>query len=184
VSDSNNDTFGLWASVPTTDLNSAYGVVYGATNVAGSETVVNLTFSGNVPATVYGAAIEYAGVTTGTDASATSSALLTSQSQGDELSSGPFITRFNNELAFGLAVADFGVLNDGWTPRVGCTPQSESDPPYYSNSGYFCFEETTAATAGSFNATFTTDFHSYGGLGGPPSPTAPNGYGVAGFSIH
>ena len=179
VTDSNNDMFSAWATVPTTDLNASAGFVYAAKNVVGGAVTVNIAFA-TVPATVYGGAVEYSGITTGTDASITAANLYTQQTQGQVFDSGTFMTHLSNELVFGIAVADFGVQpGNGWTPRLGCTP---SQPE--SSSGYFCFEEQAGAKAGSFDAAFITDFHASGGLGGPPSPSAPNGSGVAGFSIY
>jgi hypothetical protein len=180
VTDTNNDSFSAWATVPTADLNDAPGFLYATQSAKGGTTTINLTFTGSVPATVYGAAVEYSGITNGTDASVTASNLYTQQSQGQTIDSGTFTTHVNNELAFGLAVADFGLQpGSGWTPRVGCTP---SDPE--SSSGYFCFEEQAAPQAGNFDATFVTDFHANGGLGGPPFSNAPNGSGIAAFSIY
>jgi hypothetical protein len=179
VTDTNNDAFSAWATVPTADLNDSPGFIYAINSAVGGAVTINLEFS-SVPATVYGGALEYSGVTHGTDASITASNLYTQQSQGQVISSGTFITHLNNELAFGIAVADFGVQpGNGWTPRLGCTPTQPE-----SSSGYFCFEEQTATQTGSFDATFVTDFHASGGLGGPPSPSAPNGSGIAAFSVY
>jgi hypothetical protein len=179
VGDSNNDTFRLWEAVPTADLNDSYGFVYSAMNVAGGQTTVNISFASNIPTSVYGAALEYSGVTSGTDTTITSNALLTSEPQS--IVAGIFTAHFSNELVFGLALADFGVKSNSWVPRVGCTPQSNDTPPNYYDSGNFCLEESTATTPGSYEAQFTTDFSD---LGSPPSSKAPDGYGAVGFSVY
>ena len=80
-------------------------------------------------------------------------------------------------------MADFGVESgSGWTARLGCNPSQSATVG--SGAGYFCFEEQTATQTGSFDATFVTDFHSAGGLGGPPSVSAPNGYGISALSVY
>jgi hypothetical protein len=181
VADSNNDVFSAWATVPTADLNDSPSFLYATKNAVGGAVTINLTFN-IVPSTVYGGALEYSGVTHGTDASITASNLYTQQTQGQVFDSASFVTHLNNELVFGLAVADFGVQSgNGWTPRLGCTP---SQPE--SASGYFCFEEQPGPQMATFDATFVTNFHSpgSGGLGAAPSPSAPNGSGVAAFSIY
>jgi hypothetical protein len=179
VTDTNHDTFTAWATVPTADLNDSPGFLYAINSAVGGAVTINLAFN-SVPATVYGGALEYSGVTHGTDASITASNLYTQQSQGQVIDSGTFVTHLNNELAFGIAIADFGIQpGSGWTPRLGCTPTQPE-----SSSGYFCFEEQTATQTESFDATFVTDFHASGGLGAAPSPSAPNGSGIAAFSIY
>jgi len=191
VSDSNNDAFALWGTVPTADLNDSPAFLYAARNVVGGAVTINLSFScgqspcnpqSGVPASVFAGALEYQGITQGVDASVTSGSLLTQQTQGQQIDSGTFTTHLNDELAFGIGMADFGLQSgSGWTARLGCNP-SKTATSY--NSGYFCFEEQSALQIGSFDATFVTDFSSAGGLGGPPSPTAPNGYGISALSIY
>ena len=66
----------------------------------------------------------WTGIPLGTDASITASNLYTQQSQGQVIESGTFVTHLGNELAFGIAVADFGIqTGNGWTSRFGCTPK-------------------------------------------------------------
>lgn len=192
VSDSNQDTFALWATVPTADTNDAPAFLYAAQNAVGGAVTISLTFScaqtpcnpqDGVPASVFAGALEYQGITKGMDASVTAGSLLTQQSQGQVIDSGTFTTHLGNELVFGIAMADFGVdLGTGWTARLGCDPSQSATVG--SGAGYFCFEEQTAMQAGSFNATFATDFSSSGGLGAPPSESAPNGYGISAISVY
>ena len=192
VSDSNNDAFDLWSTVPTADLNDSPAFLYAARNVAGGAVTVNLKFScgqspcnpqSGVPASIFAGALEYQGITHGMDASVTSGSLLTQQTQGQQIDSGTFTTHSNNELVFGIGMADFGLqAGGGWTARLGCNPSQSATVG--SGAGYFCFEEQSATQLGGFDATFTTDFHSAGGLGGPPSNGAPNGYGISALSIY
>jgi hypothetical protein len=191
ISDSNNDAFELWGTVPTTDLNDSPAFLYAARNVTGGAVTINLSFTcgqapcnpqSGVPASVFAGALEYQGITHGMDASVTSGSLLTQQTQSQQIDSGTFTSHLNNELAFGIGMADFGLqVGSGWTARLGCNP-SKTATSY--GGGYFCFEEQSASQIGSFDATFVTDFSSAGGLGGPPSPTAPNGYGISALSIY
>jgi hypothetical protein len=192
VSDSNNDAFDLYGTVPTADLNDSPAFLYAARNVVGGAVTVNLSFScgqspcnpqSGVPASVFAGALEYQGFTHGVDASVTSGSLLTQQTQGQQIDSGTFTTHVKDELAFGIGMADFGLQSgSGWTARLGCDPSQSATVG--SGAGYFCFEEQSAQQIGNFDATFTTDFHSAGGLGGPPSNAAPNGYGISALSVY
>jgi hypothetical protein len=70
VTDTNNDVFNVWATVPANDLNSSAGFLYVAKGVVGGSVTISLSFSPNqIPSTVYGGAVEYSAVTHGTDAS-------------------------------------------------------------------------------------------------------------------
>lgn len=191
VTDSNHDYFELWASVPQDDLNNNKpALIYAAFDVKGGATTVQVTFGcggGNctaqslIPSAALAGAVEYSGFTyNGTDASVTNQDLLTEQTQGQVINSGPFETQVKNEMAFGIAIAEFGVqAGSGWTPRVGCAP-SAGDPV----AGYFCFEDQPASAIGSFDATFVTDFASAGGLGSPPTQSSPNGFSIAAISVY
>jgi hypothetical protein len=182
VSDSNNDSFTPWAIIPTEDLNAAPAFLYGAINVAGGTVVVNLTFSA-VPASAFAGALEYSGISHGVDGSVSSYDLLTQQSQGQQISSGALAINSKDELAFGIGMADFGLqAGSGWTARLGCEPSQYAT--LGSGAGYFCFEEQSTTQVDSIDAVFTTDFHSAGGLGGPPTSNAPNGYGTYAVSIY
>ncbi len=190
VLDSKNDPFQPWASIGQNSLADEPGFLFASTDVAGGATTITVSFNclgpqcagqNIAPNLALAGALEYQGLGfDGTDASVTNSGSLTEQSQGQVVDSGPFVTSVKNELAFGMAVAQFGVQpGSGWTPRLGCTP-SASNPA----GGYFCFEEESAATPGTFDATFITDFAAAGGLGNAPTATAPNAFGVAAVSSY
>lgn len=185
VLDSKNDTFEPWASISQNTLNNEPGFLYAATSVGGGATTITVSFNclgsqctpvSGIPTTALAGAVEYQGLGfNGTDASVTNDGLLTVQMQGQVVDSGSFVTTVKNELAFGIAVAQFGVQpGSGWTARVGCNPSSGNPA-----AGYFCFEEALAAAPGTFDATFVTDLAASGGLGNPPTLSAPNAFGVA-----
>jgi hypothetical protein len=185
VLDSKNDTFEPWASISQNTLSDEPGFLYAATNVAGGSTTITVSFNclgsqctadSGIPTTALAGAVEYQGLGfNGTDASVTNDGLLTAQTQGQTIDSGSFVTTVKNELAFGIAVAQFGIqAGSSWTARVGCNPQSGNPA-----AGYFCFEEAPATQPGTFDATFVTDFTASGGLGNPPTLSAPNAFGVA-----
>lgn len=185
VLDSKNDAFQPWATISQNTLSNQPGYLYTATNVAGGSTTITVSFNclgsqcnanSGTPTNALAGAIEYQGLGfNGTDASVTNDGSLTTQTQGQVIDSGSFVTSVKNELAFGIAVAQFGIQpGNGWTARVGCNPSSGNPA-----AGYFCFEEAPATQPGTFNATFITDFAASGGLGNPPTLTAPNAFGVA-----
>jgi hypothetical protein len=190
VLDSKNDAFQPWASIGQNTLADEPGFLFASTNVAGGATTITVSFNclgpqcagqNIAPTIALAGALEYQGLGfDGTDASVTNNGSLEEQTQGQVIDSGSFVTSVKNELAFGMAVAQFGIQpGSGWTPRLGCTPSSANPA-----AGYFCFEEESAATPGTFDATFVTDFAASGGLGNPPTPTAPNAFGVAAVSSY
>lgn len=185
VLDSKNDSFQPWATISQNTLSDEPGFLYAATNIAGGSTTITVSFNclgsqctanDAIPTVALAGAVEYQGLGfNGTDASVTNDGSLTTQTQGQVIDSGSFVTTVKNELAFGIAVGQFGVQpGSGWTARVGCTPSSGNPA-----TGYFCFEEAPATQPGTFDATFLTDFAASGGLGNAPTLSAPNAFGVA-----